>query len=99
MTNEKNLTIAKTGTFTIRQGNLESQKNIDNKKAEQASKQLSAEFMKLLVKELIHQIDLPGSSIEKDFVRDNLIEILSKHLTQSNENFVKTLLKEVTAKK
>lgn len=67
-------------------------------KIQEASKQLATEFMKMLVREMVEKMDIPGSGAQKDFIKDSLVEIFADGVAKSNPDFVRKIQTELTKK-
>lgn len=67
-------------------------------KIQEASKQLATEFMKMLVREMVDNMDLPGSGAERDFIKDTLVQIFADGVAEVNPKFLKKIQNELTKK-
>ncbi len=68
---------------------------VNQNSAEKASKELSELFIGLLIKELFKDVDIPGSSLERDFMIDQLTSSLSSSITKANPAIVQLIEKEL----
>ncbi|MCS6961293.1 MAG: hypothetical protein NZT61_02160 [Deltaproteobacteria bacterium] len=64
-----------------------------------AAEKLTQQFMGLFLKELFKNIQIPGKSVEKEFLKDSLIEALSKKLVELDTKLLSKLTEELEQKK
>lgn len=67
-----------------------------SEKTEQASRQLAVEFMKLFVKQMVETMDIPGSGVERDFIKDSLVDVFANEFTRANSDFVNRIKTELS---